>query len=106
MKSVMTKMRGPGRPPKDDAIRRENSVQIALSDATENRFKDVMLWMSEADIKSRSEAGRLLIESALDVMADENRRTEAVCRLVEMGRLTEDQARSLLKISKTKRKRK
>jgi hypothetical protein len=60
---VTTEKRGRGRPPKEEAIL--TVVTIALYAATAERFSQ---WMEENDIRSRSEAGRRLIEAGLDAV--------------------------------------
>lgn len=61
---VTAKKSGRGRPKKDDPIR--TIVSIALSAANAQRLAQ---WMKENGIRSRSEAGRLLIEQGLDAAA-------------------------------------
>jgi hypothetical protein len=61
---VPVKKRGRGRPRKDDPIR--TVVRIALSASTAERFAE---WMETKGISSQSEAGRLLIERALEADA-------------------------------------
>jgi hypothetical protein len=65
---VTTEKRGRGRPPKEEAIL--TVVTIALYAATAERFSQ---WMEENDIRSRSEAGRVLIEQALDAASKRGR---------------------------------